>query len=54
MLSETSLQPSTDKKKSRKRPLNSGEKEAMRRQRERQERYMHIADESYDQSFAPT
>ncbi|KAA1113126.1 Transcription factor spt20 [Puccinia graminis f. sp. tritici] len=54
MLSETTLQPSTDKKKSRKRPLNSGEKEAMRRQRERQERYMHIADESYDQSFAPT
>ncbi|OAV98378.1 hypothetical protein PTTG_09072 [Puccinia triticina 1-1 BBBD Race 1] len=54
MLSETTLQPSTDKKKSRKRPLNSGEKEAMRRQRERQERYMHIADEGYDQAFAPT
>jgi hypothetical protein len=54
MLSDTTLQPSTDKKKSRKRPLNSGEKEAIRRQRERQERYMHIGDESYDQPFAPT
>ncbi|KAH9450360.1 hypothetical protein Pst134EA_027067 [Puccinia striiformis f. sp. tritici] len=54
MLSETTLQPFTDKKNPRKRPLNSGEKEAMRRQRERHERFMHIADESYDQSFAPT
>lgn len=54
MLNETTLQPSTNQKKARKRPLNSGEEEALRRRLERQEKYMHIADESYDQSFAPT
>ncbi|MBW0464661.1 hypothetical protein O181_004376 [Austropuccinia psidii MF-1] len=54
MLAATTLQPSTAHKKPRKRPLNSGEEEAMRRQRERRDVFMHIADESYGQPFAPT
>ncbi|KAG0144184.1 hypothetical protein CROQUDRAFT_660353 [Cronartium quercuum f. sp. fusiforme G11] len=54
MLGDTTLQPSTNHKKQRKRPLNSGEEEAMRRKRDRQEKYIHIADESYGQPFAPT
>ncbi|KAH9815578.1 Spt20 family-domain-containing protein [Melampsora americana] len=54
LLCDTAIQPSTHQKRPRKRPLNSGEEEAMRRKRDRQEKYMHIADESYGQAFAPT
>ncbi|CAH7686135.1 Spt20 family-domain-containing protein [Phakopsora pachyrhizi] len=54
MLVETALQPSNDHRMPRKRPLNSGEEEAMRRRRERQDKFIHIADGSYGQEFAPT